>query len=694
MGEQLRVLDALYRAWGVGTPPSEVLPYLHPEFEWVNPDYAVEPGVRYGPEGWFGAMQSADEAFESMERDVHDRIEIGDRVLCLLTFRARTRGAGAQHEVPEQHLWTFRDGKVSRLQWFHDEAEAREAAGLQPRGDLVLIAGPELAIARAHEADLRRAFEAEGRFWFHSVDSCDAALTLLGDLRQQGGRCALVVADDDTTEIGGLELIARARELHPDLKAIALVAHANYGAALQSLSDGHLDRQLVKPIAASGKQLIAEAGDLLDDWLRRRDSAERAVRLIGDPETGEAWRLRDFLSRNDVQYLLLDPEAPDGRELLRNWAEAELPEPVVVLDDGRRLGNPSLLELTEALGMPTEPKRSDYDLVIVGGGPGGLAGAVYAASEGLHTCLVEREAPGGQAGQSSRIENYLGFPAGLTGTDLSQRALAQSKRFGAEIVRLKVGAGLEADGDERVLRLADGGELRARALLISCGVSYRRLDAPGIEELTGRGVYYGVSPGEAERYAGRRVAIVGGANSAAQAALKFAEYADRVTLLIRGDSLDRGASKYLCRRIHSDDKIDVRTRTQVASVSGDDGLDRIELICPDGEPSTLEADGLFIFIGAVPHTEWLTGTLARDKHGFLITGREARDACEKGDAPAWPLARDPYPLETSLPGIFAAGDVRAGSIKRVAAAVGEGGTAVQLVHGYLAELRERETASA
>ncbi|MGH2922465.1 MAG: FAD-dependent oxidoreductase, partial [Solirubrobacterales bacterium] len=547
-GERLELLDELYGAWGVGTPQSEVLPYLHDEFEWVNPDYAVEPGTRRGPEGWLAAMVSADEAFESMEHEVHERIEAGDRVLCLLTFRALTRGAGIPYEVPEQHLWSFRDGRIARLQWFHDEAEAREAAGLPPRGDLVLVAGPELAIARAHEADLRGAFEDERRFLFRSVDSCDAALTLLNDLHEHGGRCALLDADDDTREIGGLELVARARAQHPDLKAIALVAHANYAAALRSLNAGHLDRQLVKPIEASGNQLVAEARDLLDDWLRRRDYAERAVRLIGDPETEEAWRLRDFLSRNDIHYLLLEPESPDGRELLRNWAEAELPQPIVVLEDGRRLGNPTLRELTEALRMPTEPKRSEYDLVIVGGGPAGLAGAVYAASEGLRTCLIEREAPGGQAGQSSRIENYLGFPAGLTGTDLAQRALAQSKRFGAEIVRLKVAGGLRSDGDARVLHLADGGELRSRAMLVSCGVSYRRLEADGIEALTGRGVFYGVSPGEAERYAGRRVAIVGGANSAAQAALKFAESAEQVTLLIRGDSLEGGASQYLCSR--------------------------------------------------------------------------------------------------------------------------------------------------
>ena len=688
-GEKLELLQRFYEAWNSEeTRVEDVLPLLHPEFELVNPDYAVESGTRRGHEGWIASVKTSEDAFSEYRHDPYEFIEAGDRILALTRFKARTRVSGVPYEVDDQHLWSFREGKVSRVAWFHNLEEAREAAGLSPLGDLILVVDPDLEIARAMEGDLKRVFGSKG-FWFRALDSSEAALELLRRLRQQGGRMALLVADDETEPIGGLDLISQAHELHPELKAIALVAHKRYDLALEGLTKGHIDRQLVKPISPDGEQLISAASELLADWTRKRDYSERAVRLVGDPETGEAWRLRDFLARNDIQYLLVPADSPEGKELIGDDGPAE---PVVVLANGTRLSAPSLLELTQALGMSTKPKGSEYDLVIVGGGPAGLAGAVYAASEGLRTCLIEREAPGGQAGLSSRIENYLGFPSGLTGLDLSQRALAQCRRFGAELVRLKVAEGLRAESDRRVLTLQEGDELRASAVLISCGVSYRRLEVPGMEELVGRGVNYGGAATEAERFADRPVAIVGGANSAGQAALKFAERASKVTMLVRGESIERSMATYLCKRIHAHPKIELRTETTVAAASGETGLEAIQVEGPGGR-ETVAVEGLFIFIGAVPHTDWLEGTVARDERGFILTGREAADACAAGAADPWPLGRDPYPLEASIPGVFAAGDVRCGSIKRVAAAVGEGGTAVQLVHQHLAELEQAQAAA-
>jgi thioredoxin reductase (NADPH) len=567
----------------------------------------------------------------------------------------------------------------------NDERELREAADPSPDSALVLVVNPDASVARAIAADLRRALDAAA-FDCDAVDSPGEALEILTDLRERGRHAALLVVDDETSPMSGIELAGRARGVHPNVGTIALVPYPRRDDALRAMNAGTLHDFLVKPIAPSSEQLIPVASDYLDDWKRRREYAQQAVHLVADPDGTGVPELREFLARNDVQYVIVNPAGVEGREIL---AAGGLEPPVVVLADGTRLAAPTAFELAEGLGIPTRPKGESYDLIIVGGGPAGLAGAVYGASEGLETVLMERHAPGGQAGQSAKIENYLGFPSGLTGSDLTQRALKQARRFEAELIRPRQVIRLELDGSERIVHCADGARLRAPTVLIACGVAYRRLEAPGMEELVGRGVYYGAAASEVEWLADQEVVIVGGANSAGQAALHFAERARKVTILVRGEGLDQGMSHYLVERVTAAPNVDVLTETTVSAVSGDGALEAVEVSDRrSGEHRTLAASGLFIFIGAVPHTDWLAGVVGRDERGFLVTGREAAG---REDCVAWLLDRDPYPLESSVPGVFVAGDVRRGSIKRVASAVGEGAMAVQLIHQYLAELSDTES---
>jgi thioredoxin reductase (NADPH) len=352
--------------------------------------------------------------------------------------------------------------------------------------------------------------------------------------------------------------------------------------------------------------------------------------------------------------------------------------PVALLEDGTVLERPTVLELAERLGVAGQPASDHYDLVIVGGGPAGLAAAVYGASEGLRTVMVEREAPGGQAGQSSRIENYLGFPSGLSGSDLARRATDQARRLGAELLTVQDAVGLRAEGAGRFVDLSGGGSLSANCVLIASGVSYRQLDTPGFPEFTGAGVYYGAALTEARSCADQHVVIIGGANSAGQAAVYFGGYAHQVTMLVRGTSLERSMSQYLIEQIAGLPNVEVRTETVALGAEGDGHLSRLRVRGPDGAESTLDADACFVFIGALPLTDWLDGVVARDERGFILAGPDARDA-------GWPLAREPYLLETTVPGVFVAGDVRARSIKRVASAVGEGSMAVSLIHQYLVD---------
>lgn len=548
---------------------------------------------------------------------------------------------------------------------------------------MLLVVNDEPALARGIELELRRAFHDQG---FHAlcIDSAARALDFVRSASDAGEQVALVLADRELSGSDGVELLEQARKVFPDVRSVLLVEHGEMQVAVDAVSVGALDYFFVKPLLPAEEQLIPVVSDLLEDWSRWAVEAERAVRVVGPGTSERVHELRDFLSRTQIHHRFLDIQRdPEARRLLSEAPPGSIGLPLVVLADGTRLAEPSRLELAEALGLSTRPLDSDYDLVIVGGGPAGLAGAVYGASEGLRTVLIERDAPGGQAGQSSKIENYLGFPSGLTGTDLAQRALRQSRRFEAEILHLSGAEALTADGLTRTIGLSDGSELRSPTVLLACGVAYRRLDVPGIDRLVGRGVFYGAAVTEAQSSADRDVLIVGGANSAGQAALHFARYARAVTMLIRADSLKKRMSQYLVDRICATPNIVVRTGVEVRSVAGDVRLEEVTIEdVGSAKAETIPAYGLFIFIGALPHTEWLRGSIARDSRGFVPSGREL----VAGEfSPSWPLDRDPFPLETSTPGVFVAGDVRRGSIKRVASAVGEGAMAIQLIHEYLAD---------
>jgi thioredoxin reductase (NADPH) len=420
--------------------------------------------------------------------------------------------------------------------------------------------------------------------------------------------------------------------------------------------------------------------DLLTTWEAGAALESGGLRLIGHRFSKETHDLRDFLAGNRIPARWLDVERDgEARELLKVADVGDERLPVVLLEDGSVLERPTVLELAQRLGVSVGPTQEHYDLVIVGGGPAGLAAAVYGASEGLRTVIVEGEAPGGQAGRSSRIENYLGFPMGLSGSDLARRATDQARRLGAELLTVQDAVALRAQGAGRLVELSDGTVLSANSVLIASGVSYRQLDAPGFADFTGAGIYYGAAMTEARACADQRVVIIGGANSAGQAAVYFSGYAAQVTMLVRGDSLANSMSHYLVEQIAQLSNIEVRTGSQAIAAEGDNArLRRLRIRDADGSETSEEVDACFVFIGAMPRTEWLEDVVARDERGFILAGPDVQQA-------GWPLNRDAYPLETSVPGVFVAGDVRARSIKRVASAVGEGSMAVSLIHQYLVD---------
>jgi thioredoxin reductase (NADPH) len=475
----------------------------------------------------------------------------------------------------------------------------------------------------------------------------------------------------------GTDYLVKARTIVPDAKRVLLTAYADTEAAIAAINEVALDYYLLKPWDPPEEQLFPVVEDLLTTWESGAALEAGGLRVIGHRFSRESHDLRDFLARNRVPARWLDVERDgEARELLQVAGVGPDRLPVALLEDGSVLERPSVLEIAERLGVSGRPAQDHYDLVIVGGGPAGLAAAVYGASEGLRTVMVEREAPGGQAGQSSRIENYLGFPAGLSGSDLARRATDQARRLGAELLSVQDAVRLRVEGAGRFVELSGGGELSANCVLVASGVAYRQLDTPGFAELKGAGVYYGAAMTEARSCADQHVVIIGGANSAGQAAVYFSGYAGRVTMLVRSP-LEKSMSYYLIEQIAALAKIDVRTGSQALSAEGEDGhLRRLRVRNGDGSEEVLDADACFVFIGAAPRTDWLDGVVARDERGFILAGPDARRA-------DWPLARDPYLLETSVPGVFVAGDVRARSIKRVASAVGEGSMAVSLVHEYL-----------
>jgi len=539
-------------------------------------------------------------------------------------------------------------------------------------------------VLRAIERDLRRNFGQDYRVV--RAESGQTALDALKQLMLRNEPVALILSDQRMPGMNGVEFLEKARALYPDAKRALLTAYADTDAAIKAINAVRIDYYLLKPWDPPEERLYPVLQDMLDDWLAAFRPPFEGVRIISHRWSPQAHELKDFLARNQIPYQWLDIEAgPEAAKLLEQMQLTNADLPVVLLPDGSHLVKPSTAVVAEKVGLRTRAKTPFYDLVIVGAGPAGLAAGVYAASEGLSTLIIERSAPGGQAGQSSAIENYLGFPNGLSGADLTRRALTQAERFGCELLRPQEVVGLSLRDPYKVLNLADGSEVSCQALLIATGINYRRLEVPGIEQLTGAGVYYGAAITEAVSCRDNAVFVVGAGNSAGQAAMYLARFASQVTMLIRGESLAAGMSQYLVDRIIDAEKIRVRMCTQVKAVHGDINLESATLLdTQTGKEEIVPARAMFIFIGASPYTDWVGDVVARDQYGFILAGP---DLLQAGKRPkGWKLDRDPYWLETNVPGIFVAGDVHKESIKRVASAVGEGAMSVAFVHKYLATL--------
>ena len=544
-------------------------------------------------------------------------------------------------------------------------------------------------VLRAVERDLRRRY-ARGRngdgYRVLRANSADSALDTLGQLKLRGDSVALFLVDQRMPRTTGVEFLEETRDLYPEAKKVLLTAYADTDAAIKAINDIGLDYYLQKPWDPPEENLYPVLDDLLGDWRSHYRPPFEGIRVVGNRWSPGSHAIKDFLARNRVPYQWQDVEVSEEAWQLVSQADGSEPRlPLVVFPDGTYLEAPENVEVAEKVGLRTRAERPFYDLIIVGGGPSGLAAAVYGASEGLKTVLIEREAPGGQAGTSSRIENYLGFPAGLSGADLSQRAVAQARRFEVEILTPQEVAEVRVEDPYRVVRLADGTEISCHALLITTGVSYRKLEVPGVERLAGAGVYYGAAMTEALSCKDEDVYIVGGANSAGQAAMYFSQHARKVVILCRSGDLRKGMSEYLVKQIEDTPNIEVRVNSGVAAAFGEDHLERLTIKnSKTGDEETASARSLFIFIGAAPKTEWLDGVVERDERGFILSGP---DLIRDGKRPKnWTEDRDPYLLETSVPGIFVAGDVRYGSVKRVASGVGEGSIAVQFIHRYLAKV--------
>lgn len=552
----------------------------------------------------------------------------------------------------------------------------------------ILSVDDEPEVLRAVERDLRRKYGKDYRVL--GTDSGSAAVDLLHQLKTRGESVALLLCDQRMPSMSGLEVLGQSMQIFPQAKRALLTAYADTNAAIAAINTAKVHYYLLKPWDPPEEKLYPVLDDLLDDWQAEYRAPYSGLRVLGTRWSPTSHQLKDFLGRNQVPYQWTDVEvaAPDEevRGLLPGVDLESASLPVVVLPGGEVLSNPPVEELAARIGLRTRAETNFYDFVIVGGGPAGLAAAVYGASEGLKTLLVERSAPGGQAGMSSRIENYLGFPSGLTGGDLARRAFTQAKRFGAEILSPQEALGLRVDGPYRFVKLRDGSEISCHALLIASGLSWRRLDIPGIESLQEAGVYYGAAMTEAQRCTGEDVYVIGGANSAGQAAVYFSKFAKTVTILVRADSLEKGMSQYLIDQIGQIENVRVETQSEVVEVHGDGHLESITIANRDSdETRTVPTSALFIFIGAVPCTGWLRGKLPMDERGYLLTGSWLP---KDGDrVKGWKEDRDPFLFESVIPGVFAAGDTRYSSIKRVASAVGEGSITVQMVHQYLSKVR-------
>src|SRR5437867_3820868 len=549
---------------------------------------------------------------------------------------------------------------------------------------ILLSVDDDSGVLRAIERDLRAQYGAEYRVI--GSDSPEGALEVLKQLKVRNDNVALLLADQRMPRMDGVEFLQEGMRIFPDAKRALLTAYADTTAAINAINQANINYFFLKPWDPPTEHLYPQLDDLLDDWQASYRPAFEGIRVLGTRWSPRSYELRDFLARNHVPYQWIDVELSANDPETKRLVEALGPEaanlPVVLFPDGTKLLESVPADVAQKVGLRTRAQTSFYDMAIVGGGPAGLAAAVYGASEGLKTVMIEREAPGGQAGMSSRIENYLGFPSGLSGGDLARRAVAQAKRFGVEILAPQEAQGVRVEGPSRMVKLADGSEIGCKVLLLAMGVSYRKLDVPGAERLQGRGVYYGSAMTEAMACQGEDVYIIGGANSAGQAAMYFSKYARRVVMLVRGESLSTSMSQYRIDQMKHTPNIQVETRARVVEVYGDARLEAISIHCRDSvQTEKVPANSLFVFIGAEPNTDWLAGVVARDERGFILTGN---DLMRDGKRPqGWPLGRDPYLPETSVPGIFAVGDVRHGSVKRVASGVGEGSIAVQFIHQYL-----------
>ena len=533
------------------------------------------------------------------------------------------------------------------------------------------------------EAELRKRYGAD--YQVIVTGSTEEAVDVLGRLRDDGSQVALVLADRQLPGMTGTELLARVRQLHPPARRALLISwgdRSSMEAVAEATVLGDLDAYAVTPGTPPDERFHQVITEQLGEWGRSNLPGLEVVRVVGEPWAARSHELRELLGRNGVPFGFYPAGGPEAQRLLEEAGAAGTALPAVVMFDGRVLANPANAEVAEALGVSTRPGGSRYDVTVIGAGPAGLAAAVYGASEGLSTVVLEPEAIGGQAGTSSLIRNYLGFPSGVSGGDLAVRAYTQALSFGAEYVYGNPASALRPDGPELVVTLADGSEVRSRAVIVATGVAYRRLGIPALDALTGAGVFYGAASSEAKAMKDREVFVAGGANSAGQAAVHLARYAAQVTVLVRGHSLADSMSEYLIREIESAPNIAVRPRVAVTGGGGPGRLERLTLTdLESGAAETVPAAALFVLIGAEPRTQWLPDAVRRDQSGFVLTGS---DLLQDGQADEeWPLRRPPMLLESSLPGLFAAGDVRHGSVKRVASAVGEGSIAIRLVHDHL-----------
>jgi thioredoxin reductase (NADPH) len=552
---------------------------------------------------------------------------------------------------------------------------------------VILTVDDDIDVLRAIERDLRAHYGQHYRVL--GADSGANALAALTRLQKQNEPVALMLVDHRMPQMNGIETLVEAIKFYPDSKRVLLTAYADTEAAIRAINDVQLNHYLLKPWDPPDQHLYPVLDDLLEDWSSNYRPPFEGLRVLWTRWASKCYEIRDFLARNQIPYQWLDAEAasgePEVQRFIAQVPEAEHKLPVLCFPDGECLTEPDLHEVAAKLGLQTKAGLEFYDLAIVGGGPAGLAAAVYGASEGLKTLMVEREAPGGQAGLSSRIENYLGFPSGLSGGDLARRAVTQARRFGVEILAPVEATSIRVDGPYRYVKFSDGSEISCHTLLLATGVQWRELDVPGMDRLQGAGVYYGAASTEALACRGEDVYVVGGANSAGQAAMFFSKYAQRVVMLVRGQSLAATMSQYLIDQIENTENIEVSFNSRVTEVHGEDRLEAITVTCDQtGESNVIPSRSLFIFIGAQPTTTWLDGVVERDERGFILTGQDLMK--DRKRPKGWTLDRDPGLLETNVPGVFAIGDVRHGSTKRVASGVGEGSVAVQFVHQYLSKV--------